>query len=386
MDLRKLRAYWSHKQGLDSRLEGCADGVLENVGWFRSVGGSSPYLGLFVRTGQLRVDVDREVAEGSVGELPSVRGCTYILPKCHFDLGLRLSLPYAEKQVDAACKNLGVTREMVASLEGAILASLSEATQDPTQLRKSVAKWIVDLGPAGKKKGLTSTLPLALGLLQSKGHIQRVPINGRLDQQRYAYRYEPRSHPVETMPLNDAYQQLADLYWRWAGPARSSHFEWFSGLGKQAARQLISNLGLHDLGDGWLIHAHEQPAFHTFEPTEGKPLFVGCLDNHLMLRRDLGSLLEPEDLSKVVPSEGGMKSLGELVDLDSHAILRDGRVIGVWDFDPENGRILWKTIVGADQVEVAAREMESMIADQLGDARTFSLDSPQSRREKLKHY
>ena len=34
---------------------------------------------------------------------------------------------------------------------------------------------------------LTTTLPLALGKLQAMGEIRRVPVNGRLDQQRYKY-------------------------------------------------------------------------------------------------------------------------------------------------------------------------------------------------------
>lgn len=386
MDLPKLRAYWSYKQGFGRFAECSAGAVLERTGWFRSVGGSSPYLGLHARNGQVREEIDREVEIGSIGELPSARGCTYVLPKDHFDIGLRLSLPYSEKHVDAACQNLGVTREMVTSLEDAILATLREATQDPNQLRKSVAEWIVDLGPAGKKKGLNSTLPLALGLLQSKGHIQRSPSNGRLDQQRYAYRHVTRSSPIDSVPLVDAFRKLADLYWRWSGPARLGHFEWFSGLGKQATKEAVADLGLLDQGDGWLIHADELEAFGKFEPAEGKPQFVGCLDNHMMLRRDLRSLIEPEDLQKLVPSEHGTKRLGDLSDLDSHAILLNGRLIGVWDFDQQNRRVVWKALTGDAGIEAAAEQAESMIVEHLGDARTFSLDSPASRRAKLFTY
>lgn len=44
-----------------------------------------------------------------------------------------------------------------------------------------------NLGEAGKKKGVITTLPVALGILQAHGEIRRVPVNGRLDQQRYGY-------------------------------------------------------------------------------------------------------------------------------------------------------------------------------------------------------
>jgi hypothetical protein len=54
MDQNKLRAWYSHKQGLDGSLAGRkpAD-VLAATGWARSVIGSGPYLTLFSRAAQL---------------------------------------------------------------------------------------------------------------------------------------------------------------------------------------------------------------------------------------------------------------------------------------------------------------------------------------------
>ena len=50
----KLRAWWSHRQGLDGRLVGARPAeVLEQTGWARSVGGVGPYLTLFARGGAL---------------------------------------------------------------------------------------------------------------------------------------------------------------------------------------------------------------------------------------------------------------------------------------------------------------------------------------------
>ncbi len=49
-----------------------------------------------------------------------------------------------------------------------------------------------NLGEAGRKKGLSTTLTLALGRLQSEGEIRRIPADGRLDRQRYCYtRWSP---------------------------------------------------------------------------------------------------------------------------------------------------------------------------------------------------
>jgi hypothetical protein len=59
----KLRAWWSHRQGLDGRLAGAsAADVLAQTGWARSVGGVGPYLTLLARAGTSREAADAGVA------------------------------------------------------------------------------------------------------------------------------------------------------------------------------------------------------------------------------------------------------------------------------------------------------------------------------------
>jgi hypothetical protein len=58
---------------------------------------------------------------------------------------------------------------------------------DPAQLKDELGDRVRNLGEEGRNRGQTTTLPAALGLLQAAGEIRRVPVNGRLDQQRYAY-------------------------------------------------------------------------------------------------------------------------------------------------------------------------------------------------------
>ena len=89
MDLPRLRAWYSYRQGLDGRLAGAsAQQVLERTGWIRSVGSATPYLALFARAGISRAAADAAVAEQQIHELPSARACTYILPRSDFALGL----------------------------------------------------------------------------------------------------------------------------------------------------------------------------------------------------------------------------------------------------------------------------------------------------------
>ena len=76
MDEPKIRAWWSHRQGLDGALRGKTPReVLQRSGWARSVGGVGPYLTLFSRAGTSREAADRAVAvrsqkKGDLGARP----------------------------------------------------------------------------------------------------------------------------------------------------------------------------------------------------------------------------------------------------------------------------------------------------------------------------
>src|SRR6185295_16278607 len=93
---------------------------------------------------------------------------------------------FADGDVKAALK-LGVTEKELGRLRDSVLKALAGGPLDPEGIREAVGKHARSLGPEGKKKGLGTTLPLALGPLQSMGAIRRIPENGRLDQQRYSY-------------------------------------------------------------------------------------------------------------------------------------------------------------------------------------------------------
>src|SRR5688572_26383656 len=91
MDAARLRAWWFRKQGLDGSLVGATpEATLDRAGWARSVGGANPYLTLFSRAGTPRSEIDQAVADLRMHELPSARGCTYVVPDSDFALALKV--------------------------------------------------------------------------------------------------------------------------------------------------------------------------------------------------------------------------------------------------------------------------------------------------------
>jgi hypothetical protein len=139
---------------------------------------------------------------------------------------------------------------------------------DPDGIREATGKASRSLGEEGKKRGLTTTLPLALGRLQTEGRIRRVPVNGRLDQQRYKYvKWTP--NPLAKYPesLSAAFTELARRFFRWVGPATLGEFQWFSAQGVKATKQAVEPLGLVPAGPGSdrVLLPDEATAFASFD-------------------------------------------------------------------------------------------------------------------------
>jgi DNA glycosylase AlkZ-like len=382
----KLRAWYSHRQGLDGSLDhASAAEVLQRAGWARSVGGVSPYLTLFSRAGVSREQADAAAAKLEIHELPSARGCTYVLPASDFALGLTVGRQFAGEMKTA--DKLGVTAKEIDKLCDSLLAALEKGPLDPDGLRQASGKAVRNLGPEGQKKGLTTTLPVALGRLQSSGDIRRVPINGRFDQQRYRYALW-RPNPLRGYKLSpeEASTELARRFFTWIAPASVAEFQAFSGLGVKAAKAALEHLKLEPSGpaDERFFLPGDRAKFEAFKPPKDPQYsLIGGIDS-LFLLGDLKRLLDPKDAGRVVPSDKGTQPLGTLSYLWDHAIVDRGRIIGLWEYDPGTESIAWTSFVKKDKrLQEAVDRTEQFVKDQLGDARSFSLDSPKSRAPRI---
>jgi hypothetical protein len=167
-----------------------------------------------------------------------------------------------------------------------------------------------------------------------------------------------------------------------------SEFQWFAGLGVKAAKEAVASLGLVPAAPGSdrLLLPEDADAFaKTTVPGEPQYALVSSLDAISAARRELATLVDPADLPPLAALDPGAKPGSAISDLPSHAIFDRGRLIGVWEYDADAGAIVWGTFDGrADAAlkrEIA--ETETFVRDQLGDARSFSLDSPKSRRPRI---
>ncbi len=388
-DGAKLRAWWAHCQGLDGSCYRRPPAyVLEQTGWARSVGGAGPYLTLFSRGKTARPTADAAVAGLEIHELPSARGCTYVVPASDFALALKVGQGFGHEADMKVARKLGVNDAEIDRLCAAVMAALAEGPLAPEELRETTGGAVRNLGEEGKKKGLASTLPLALGKLQSEGEIRRIPTDGRLDQQRYRYTlWKP--NPLGNFRLNteEAFSELARRYFTWIGPATIAQFQWFSGLGSKAAKSAVEPLKLAPLADGddRLILPHRRDEFLAYKvPKQPRYDLVSSLDGISLLRRDLAGLIAEEDLDRRVLGVKGFTAVGGLTDLPNHAIIDRGRLVGLWEYDTTSQSIVWMSFEYKDKTLIeAVQQTERFIRSDLGDARAFSLDSPKSRASRI---
>ena len=388
----RLRAWAWHRQGLDGSLAGCtSEQVFARAGWARSVGGANPYLTLFARAGIRREQVDADVLAHRILELPVARGCTYVLGRDDFAWALQLGRDAAD-QAFKVVGRLGVDRGEITLLEEQVLHTLAEAEgpMDPRQLKDELGDSVRNLGEEGKKKGATTTLPTALGILQSDGRIRRVPANGRLDQQRYAY--EPWGLPASGLDDGAARTELIRRYLGWTGGATFKQSQWFTAFTVAQTKAALAAVGAVEVptaqttsqapagGDAlWMLPDDVGLLAGFAEPAEEQIQLLAGTDSLFLLRRNAADLLAEEDRDK--PALG---SLALQADLPDHPILDRGRIIGLWQYEPAKERIVpWLFHGATPAVTQRIAEVEAWIREDLGDFRAFSLDSPATRQKRI---
>ncbi len=331
--------------------------VVSRTGWMHSAGGTGPYLSLKARKASLtRQQVDDAVYRRfEVVELPAVRDSMMLVPR--EDIGLALAAgrrSFAERIRKFPSVN---------ALADRIVKTLGDGVRSADSLRDELPpRLITNLGEAGKKLGFSSTLPIALRLLQVQGRVLRLAEDFRLDAKRYFYRRWPESLPISEAPKNlDG--ALAERFLAWAAPSSPEDFAFWCGITKTSAKKLLTG-------------APKPPASHATK-------FVMLLpfrDNYFALHRDLTAFAKGITL---LDMSNKPAPIAKLASLHHNAIVAGGELRGIWEYDPAEEKIIWKTFHKTAGVEAAVKETEAFIREELGDHKYYALDHGRTREVRL---
>ena len=123
-------------------------------------------------------------------------------------------------------------------------------------------------------------------------------------------------------------------------------------------------------GDQRFFLPGDRAHFDAFKPPKDpRYSLLGSIDS-LLVRRS-------ENLRSQVPAE-------TLADLSGHAIVDRGRLVGLWEYDLPTESIAWISFGTKNKaIQEAVTRTENFAREQLGDARSFSLDSPTSRAPRI---
>jgi hypothetical protein len=339
--------------------------VVDRGGWIPSAGGTGPYLAIRARIPSTsRQDVDDAVfGRMELLELPGVRDTAFLVPRD--DAGLALAA--GRRTYDERLRKLPVDRRVTESLGAKILKVIGDGVFTTDQLRRALPpNSIEDLGEAGKRLGITSTLTVALKLLHAEGRVLRTNAEQRLDGKTHLYRRWPKE--IDTTPPPDLDRTLATRFLSWSAPATTDDFAWWAGIGKRAAKEAVGPLRVDDI---------DLPPRRRDDGI----VLLPFRDNLFGLHRALQPFVEDED-AEVMVTSGKAVSASQTEMLHHNAIVASGILRGIWEYDGE--QIVTKLFGKAPRgLGDAIAEMETFIREQLGDHKYYAFDSGATRMKRV---
>ena len=390
ISLEQVNSWRMHRQFLDRPFasKNIVD-LIKSVGWIYSPGCSTPYLALWARLSSFKADdLNRLVFdERKLVQLETLRGCTMLVPRDQASVALRIRTRTFTELSKQARQQMPINEIEMERLKSSILKTVQSASRTPEQIQQAMPPSLVrDFGPDLKRIGLTNSLSLAINLLKEEGKLIKQQSKKRLDSTSYSLALTSNLLP-EADPFNlrmeEAFAQLATQYFRAESPARVKDFAWWAGINVtdaiRAAAEVKPRLvpiAVEGTKDEFLISETDLDEFIAFTPAEGAISFIPYRDTYLKGQREV--------VDRFVPAEHADKPFsrwkGKLINDPLATIVRDGRVVGVWEwneddeevdlllFDPNIPKSTEKTI------HKRALDLASFIRANLGDVRLQGSD------------
>ncbi len=353
LDPVTVAAWRMARQGLDQQAlhppRDLAD-ALRRSGWLSELAGATPYLAMVARYASFsRHDLDHNLYQaGTLLEVPAMGGQRKILPSQDAWLALQAFRPRVDHLLkELLSRHRVMTRAGLANLEDVVRAVLAGQALSVESLRTRVPKRLVkDLGAAGMRHGLPTTVDLALWHLWSAGEAISRPVGKRLDRTRREYVLR-RDLPgpaltadLQMRPREIWLRELAGSYFRWVGLARAEDLAWWMDVEPAEARTTIGALNLvpasmRGLRGIWYLMEPDLESLNNFQPpTVPGVSLVPVGDLLTSCWRSWEGMMAPEDLARPT-IVGGVKAAARVTTpaaAEDHFVVIGGRVAGAWQY------------------------------------------------------
>src|SRR6185295_19099573 len=236
-----------------------------------------------------------------------------------------------------------------------------------------------------KRIGFISSLSLALNLLKEDGRVIKIPTQRWLDSIESSFillsDFLPEIDPFE-MRNHEACTRLTAQYFRAESPARAKDFAWWAGInvtdaikGIEEAKPKLIPISVEGTKDEYLIPESDLDEFHKFSPDESPFNLIPYRDTYLKGQREIvDRFLRMEHADKPFS-----RWKGKLINDPIATIIREGQVIGVWEWNESDKNIdliLFENTPKPLQkaIEKRANELSGFIRNNLGQTRLHGLD------------
>ena len=396
VSLDQARAFWHARQGLRNPFDQGPAEIVAATGWPRSLGGSDAYLALFARAATLdRATVDTAVAAGELRIVPAVRNCMYLLPAKEVPLLMALAADLARPRIERDLEKVEVAWDEVETLAAEVEKALAAGPLETHAIRKALPDGAVrSLGDPGKKIGMSSPLPVALRELEFRGTLERRPVGDRLDTEKYAWRL---ASPTTVEVPADPTARLAAVIERFLtlfGPATVKELSTWIGVSQRDAKAALAKLpvvsvAIEEHTRVAVLLERDLDALTEAQPPASTFSFLPFEDNLLTVHGGPGVLANPRhhDREVKVWGRGKGSTLGDVRHLHQRPLLLGENLAGFWEFDPDAKEVITLPFdpLPAKSKKALAAEAERLgafIRDEIGHARSFSLDTDDKLRER----
>jgi len=187
------------------------------------------------------------------------------------------------------------------------------------------------------------------------------------------------------MDDDGARRLLLERYLRWTGGATFKQTQWFTAFTVAQSKVALAGIGAVEVptanGDVlWMLPADVDRLADFDVPGDEQIQLLAGTDSLVLHRRNSADMFDDEDKGKKVLDT----TLALQADLPDHPILDRGRIVGLWQYDPGKERIAaWTFDQPTEAVRERITQVETWIREELGDFRSFSLDSPASRQVRI---
>jgi hypothetical protein len=389
VSLQRLNAWRMHRQFLDRPYESrnLLD-LIKAVGWIYSPGCSTPYLSLFARLNSFKTEELHKLVfdDRKLVQLETLRGCTMLVPRDQAAVALRIRPRTFTELAKQARQLMPVTDAEMDKLKTALLRALEGGSKTSEQLQRAVPPTLIkDFGPDLKRIGFMNSMSLALNLLKEDGRVIKIQTKRRLDSTEYSHillsDLLPEVDPF-AMRSQEAAMKLAAQYFRAESPARARDSAWWAGInvtdaikGIEDVKPKLVPIAVEGTKDEYLIPESDLDEFHKFSPDENSFNLIPYRDTYLKGQREIvDRFLRMEHADKPFS-----RWKGKLINDPIATIIREGQVIGVWEWNESDKNIdliLFENTPKPLQkaIEKRAHDLSAFIRNNLGQTRLHGLD------------